>query len=84
MTDNQDNMRYTAILDGTAASPVMAQSSSSDDEVDLREIWLAIWRGKWLIVSISILFAIGSVYYALSLPNMYKSDVILAPANSGN
>ncbi|MBN8140598.1 Wzz/FepE/Etk N-terminal domain-containing protein [Vibrio vulnificus] len=57
---------------------------SADDEIDLRELFKALWKGKWIIVATTFAFAIGSVLYALSLPNIYKSDALLAPAESSN
>lgn len=56
-----------------------------NDEIDLRELLTAVWRGKWIIIIATSIFAIFSVFYALSLPNVYKSEVLLAPAtnNSG-
>ncbi|AWG80010.1 TPA: LPS O-antigen length regulator [Vibrio parahaemolyticus] len=56
----------------------------TDDEIDLRDLVKVIWKGKWLITSITLLFAIGSVIYALSLPNIYKADALLAPTESVN
>ncbi|HDY7720832.1 TPA: LPS O-antigen length regulator [Vibrio vulnificus] len=57
---------------------------STEDEIDLRELLKALWSGKWLIISITFVFTVGSVFYALSLPNIYKSDALLAPAESSN
>lgn len=51
----------------------------SDDEINLRELWDIIWQGKWLIIAITAVFAIGSVIYALSLPNIYKAQALLSP-----
>lgn len=51
----------------------------ADDEIDLAELFRTIWAGKWLIAGITAVFAIGSVLYALSLPDIYKSEVLLAP-----
>lgn len=56
-----------------------AQPQLADDEIDLRELFAAIWQGKWLILAVTALFAVASVIYALSLPNIYKSEVLLAP-----
>lgn len=50
------------------------------DEIDLRELFSAIWAGKWLIIATTFLFSVAAVFYALSLPNIYKSEVTLAPA----
>lgn len=57
---------------------------STDDEIDLRELFKALWKGKWLIIATTFVFAIGSVLYALSLPNIYKADALLAPAESSS
>ncbi|MEO3865735.1 Wzz/FepE/Etk N-terminal domain-containing protein [Rheinheimera fenheensis] len=54
-------------------------SRVADDEIDLRELFAAIWQGKWIIIAVTLVFAVASVFYALSLPNIYKSEVLLAP-----
>jgi uncharacterized protein involved in exopolysaccharide biosynthesis len=51
-----------------------------NDEIDLKELWNAIWQGKLLVIFITTIFSIASVFYALSLPNMYTSEASLAPA----
>jgi len=50
-----------------------------DDEVDLLELWSVIWSGKWQIITITFVFAVGSVVYALWLPDIYRTEVLLAP-----
>ncbi|MFP8843627.1 Wzz/FepE/Etk N-terminal domain-containing protein [Shewanella baltica] len=52
-----------------------------DDEIDLRELFAVIWQGKWLIIAITAVFAIGSVVFAIMQPNIYKSEALLAPAS---
>ncbi|QYK10442.1 Wzz/FepE/Etk N-terminal domain-containing protein [Shewanella mangrovisoli] len=52
-----------------------------DDEIDLRELFAVIWQGKWTIIAITMIFAITSVGLALYLPNIYKSEALLAPAS---
>lgn len=80
------NSRLEADLSILASrSQLLAPNSfQSDDEIDLKELWNAIWTGKWLIVGITSVFAVASVLYALSLPNEYKSTVLLAPASSSS
>lgn len=58
------------------------QMQTQDDEIDLGELWRAIWAGKITIVTISLLFVIASVFFALSKPNVYKASALLAPASS--
>ncbi|MFZ3420137.1 Wzz/FepE/Etk N-terminal domain-containing protein [Vibrio harveyi] len=64
--------------------PYPPQSQSTDDEIDLRELFGALWKGKWIIIATTFVFAVGAILYALSLPNIYKSDALLAPAESSN
>lgn len=75
-TPEKDKVQYVAI------SPDMFQAQNNDDEIDLRELWNVIWRGKWIIIATTAIFAVASVFYALSLPNIYKSEALLAPADS--
>jgi uncharacterized protein involved in exopolysaccharide biosynthesis len=51
-----------------------------NDELDLRELWSAVWQSKLLIILITFVFSIISIFYALNLPNIYKSEALLAPA----
>ncbi|MEL4280067.1 Wzz/FepE/Etk N-terminal domain-containing protein [Shewanella mangrovisoli] len=54
---------------------------AQDDEIDLRELFSVIWKGKWLIIAITTVFAIASVVFAILQPNIYKSEALLAPAS---
>lgn len=58
--------------------PTLVANSRSVDEIDLRELFTAIWKGKLLIVLVTCVFVVASVMYALSLPNIYQSEVLLA------
>lgn len=51
------------------------------DEIDIKEILLVLWNRKRIISIITTISAIFSVLYALSIPNIYKSSALLAPAN---
>ncbi|MFB0979574.1 MAG: Wzz/FepE/Etk N-terminal domain-containing protein [Alteromonadaceae bacterium] len=55
-------------------------SETQDDEIDLAELWRAIWQGKFLIAAISLFFTVSSVIYAINQPNIYKASTLLAPA----
>lgn len=59
-----------------------ASLARHDDEIDLRELFIALWKGKWIIIATTFIFAVGAVFYALSQPNIYKADILLAPAES--
>ena len=60
----------------------MQQNQVQDDEIDLGELWRAVWAGKFTIIAISFIFAVASIFFALSKPNVYKASAILAPASA--
>lgn len=54
-------------------------SSKIDEEISLLDLLYILWKHKLLIISLSSIFAIGSVLYALSIPNVYRAEALLAP-----
>ena len=52
-----------------------------DDVIDLKEMFLVLWNKKKFITINTSIFAILSVLYALSLPNIYTAQTLLAPAS---
>ena len=57
------------------------QSQYADDEIDLRQLFVTLWAGKWLVIAFTILFAAGGVAFALMKPDIYQASVLVAPAN---
>lgn len=58
------------------------QQNYPDKEIDWRELFSIIWRGKWLILASTITFAAAGVIYALQKPNVYQASALLAPSQS--
>ncbi|RUO80275.1 LPS O-antigen length regulator [Idiomarina tyrosinivorans] len=56
----------------------------AEDEIDLKELILAIWAGKWWVIAITSVFAVLSVVVALSMTNRYEASVTLAPTEASN
>ena len=66
----------------TPDSDQFLQNAYRDDEIDLKELFMVLWSGKWLISAVTGLAAAISVVVALSLPNIYTASALLAPAES--
>lgn len=64
--------------------PYPPHPQQDHDEIDLRELFKALWEGKWIVIATTFVIAVSAVLYALSLPNIYKADALLAPAESSN
>ncbi|MBD2859279.1 LPS O-antigen length regulator [Spongiibacter sp. KMU-158] len=61
----------------------MPQPYYQDDEIDLKELFLVLWKGKFLIIAITAFFAVAGVIFALMKPNVYQSSALVAPAQDG-
>lgn len=53
-----------------------------DDEIDLRELFAALWQGKWWIIGLSMLCMLVAAAYAFTQPNVYRAQAIIAPVNN--
>lgn len=52
------------------------------NEISLIELWRAVWSAKLFIISITFIFAVASVGFALSKSDVYKAQAVLTPATS--
>ncbi len=52
-----------------------------EDEINLLELFTIIWKRKFFVLVFTSVIAIFSVFYSLSLQNVYISSGILAPTN---
>ena len=48
-----------------------------EDEIDLMELFNVIWKGKILILSVTTVVALSSIFYSLNLTNYYTSESVL-------
>lgn len=71
-------------LSPSSQLPFDVFSKNPDDVIDLRQVWRAIWRGKWIVLGSIVTFSVASVFLALSLPNIYKAQALLAPSDDAN
>lgn len=65
----------------TLAHPPWAQAKHSNEEVDFREIIAVLWKGKYLILGVTLAFFAAGVAFSLYKPNVYQASVLLAPTN---
>lgn len=63
-------------------SQIPEQQNFPDDEIDLRELFSILWRGKWLILVTTIIFGAAGIFYAFQKPNVYQASALLAPSQS--
>ena len=61
-----------------------SHSMVQNNEINVRELITILWDKKFLISCITTLFAVTAIIYSLSLPNVYESRALLAPANDSD
>ena len=65
-------------------APTNKHSNDFDHDIDLRELFYVLLRGKWIIVSMTAFVSIVGIIYSLFLPNIYESKALLVPVNSSS
>ena len=58
--------------------------SHFEDEIDLRELFTALWANKLFLAAWTSLFALISIICSLILTNIYTAQTLLAPSASGD
>ena len=54
-----------------------------EDEIDLKELFLTIYRYRYMIVFVVILFGLGSAIYAYFAPNVYRASTTVEVGKEG-
>ena len=58
--------------------------NNSEPSIDILKIIETIWKQKILVILITSLFGIFSIFYALSIPNTYQSSALVEVSNLNN
>lgn len=72
----------SGFFDSESEGRLTATGRFESDEIDLSQIWDVLWGGKWIILAVTLVFAVSSVIYALSLPDKYQAKSLLVPVSS--
>ena len=63
-------------------TPELRDKSVNDDEIDLKELFSALWAGKITIILTTFVASIIAVAIALSTPNIYRAEALLSPVSA--
>lgn len=58
-----------------------SEKNQPAEDISITELVSLLWKRKWLVVLVSGMFSVGSIAISLTLPNIYKAEVTLAPAS---
>lgn len=64
--------------------PPSSQRPYYQNEVDLRELFMVLWKGRFWIIYTTLTAAVITVAIALWLPNIYRSEALLAVDEDGS
>ncbi|WP_033136605.1 LPS O-antigen chain length determinant protein WzzB [Aeromonas finlandensis] len=62
----------------TPVIPNQWVQAPASDEIDLRELVLELWRQKFLILSVTLLFAIAGIGYAMTARQVWTSQALIS------
>ncbi|EGQ9892307.1 LPS O-antigen chain length determinant protein WzzB [Vibrio cholerae] len=51
---------------------------SANDEIDLKELFSALWQGKWLIIVTTLLFSVAAIGYALTAQEWWSAKATVS------
>ncbi|OXX21748.1 Wzz/FepE/Etk N-terminal domain-containing protein, partial [Vibrio sp. V08_P9A1T1] len=58
--------------------PQIPNFYEQNDEIDLKELFIVLWQGKWIIILVTLVFAIGAITYALTAQEWWSSSAKIA------
>lgn len=50
----------------------------ANDEIDLKELFSALWQGKWLIIITTLLFSVAAIGYALTAQELWSAKATVS------
>ncbi|EOX1297753.1 LPS O-antigen chain length determinant protein WzzB [Vibrio cholerae] len=50
----------------------------ANDEIDLKELFAALWQGKWLIIMTTLLFSVAAIGYALTAQEWWSAKATVS------
>ncbi|EKF9450610.1 LPS O-antigen chain length determinant protein WzzB [Vibrio cholerae] len=50
----------------------------ANDEIDLKELFSALWQGKWLIIMTTLLFSVAAIGYALTAQEWWSAKATVS------
>ncbi|GAL22059.1 tyrosine-protein kinase Wzc [Vibrio maritimus] len=65
---------FRCLVNKKHANRISKNSSNTADEIDLGRLFNILLEAKWLIITITFLFAVIGVMYALLATPIYKAD----------
>lgn len=58
---------------------VNAVNLPHDDEIDLKELFIALWKGKLTIIACTVVCAVIAVAYALTAKQVWTTEALITP-----
>ncbi|KAF0286410.1 hypothetical protein BA899_09660 [Spiribacter sp. SSL99] len=55
-----------------------------DDRVDVKAIFADLWRGKWIIIGLTVIAAVAGMFYAKQQPDLYTARALLVAPGGGD
>ncbi len=81
MSESKNQPQITSQSPTDPQIPTTVYGMQKEDEVDLLEYWHIIWAMKVFILSVTFAAAILAATISLTMPNIYRADLLIAPVS---
>jgi len=75
----QNNSKSSSGLEQQNVQMAPYYGQFEDNSTDLYELWIILWKRKWVVFALTVVIALGSLVYALQLQDVYKAEALLLP-----
>lgn len=58
------------------------RTAVADDEISLKEIVRLLWQSRWLVITVTAIFAVLAATYAWIKPKQYEANIVISPAST--
>jgi uncharacterized protein involved in exopolysaccharide biosynthesis len=58
------------------------RTAVADDEISLKEIVRLLWQSRWLVITVTAIFAVLAATYAWIKPKQYEALIVISPAST--
>lgn len=60
------------------------EQHGTDDEIDLVELFLILWKRKWMIIIVTLLMTVAAAGVSMVMPKVYNITAILEPGKDAD
>ncbi len=74
---NTSEQEQPQISTKTVPYPYNVHQQFEDETINLYELFVKLWKNKWLVIIVTAVAFLGAIIYSLALPSVYKAEALI-------